>query len=180
MKRLTPFLLLVSGLFVVCTTPPVAVEEPQPEAVVAEVPVPHGGAVSQEVYDATLAEVKGFIDGLNQSITRRNFSEWRGALTDEHFAQISSPEFLAQASESPALRRGRIVLRTANDYFTNVVVPSRANSQVDEIEIEGNVVKAYYLETRNTRGENNEVIAETRRLRLYELVKIDGNWKISN
>ena len=169
--------MLVSGLFVVCTTPPVAVEEPQPEAVVAEVPVPHGGAVSQEVYDATLAEVKGFIDGLNQSITRRNFSEWRGALTDEHFAQISSAEFLAQASESPALRRGRIVLRTANDYFIYVVVPARDNSHVNEIEIDpqnGNRVRAYYNETRTRRGQT-----ETRRLLLYDLVKVGGNWKIT-
>jgi len=133
------------------------------------------------MYDVTLAEVKSFIDNLNGVISRRNFSQWRAALTDEYFAQISSREFLAEASESPALKAGRIVLRTANDYFTNVVVPSRANSQVDEIEFEGeNVVRAYYLETRTVRGENNETATETRRLRVYELVKINGNWKISH
>ena len=179
---MTPFLFLVPVLFVVCKSPPPAVmkQAVQPEATVQTTDA-HGGAASQEVYDATLAEVRGFIDNLNGVISRRSFSEWRTVLSDEYFEQISSRDFLAQASEMPALKTAKIVLRSANDYFTNVVVPSRANSQVDEIEIEGdNKVRAYYHETRTVRGENNETTTEVRRLRVYELIKIDGNWKISN
>ena len=182
MKRLTPFLFLVPVLFVVCNSPPSTAggqAQPVVQATEPEQPATSlGGAASQEVYDATLAEVQSFINNLNGVISRKSFSEWRTALTDEYYQQISSREFLAQTSETPALKTAKIVLRSANDYFTYVVVPSRANSQVDEIEFEsGNKVRAYYLETRTIRGENT---TETRRLRVYELVKIDGNWKISN
>jgi hypothetical protein len=181
MKRVNLFLLLVPALFVVCTSQPttVAEEEPLPDPVVEE-PAPTTVAISQEVYDATLAEVQRFIGNLNRTISSRNFSQWREALTDTYFEHVSSREFLAQASETPALKTAKIVLRSANDDFTNVVVPSRANSKVDEIEfVDNNTVRAYYLETRSVRVEN-EVVTETRRLRLYELVKVDNNWKISN
>jgi hypothetical protein len=69
----------------------------------------------------------------------------------------------------------KIVLKTLNDYFTHVVVPSRSNSKVDEIEFtDTNTVKVYYIERR--KNENNEF--ETRRLRLYELIKTGNTWKI--
>ena len=176
-------LLLVPFLFVGCKTKPATVDEkPQTEASGDTAPASNlHGASSQEVYDSTLAEVKLFIENLNKSISDRNFSQWRAALTSEYFEQISSREFLAQASESPVLQARKVVLRTANDYFTNVVAPSRANSQVDEIEfVNDNTVRAYYLETRTVRGADNEPQTETRRLRLYELVKIDNMWKIAN
>ena len=183
MKRVKLFLLLVPALFVVCRSLPTTVEEePQPDPAVAEepTPTPSGGARSQEVYDNTLAEVQRFIENLNKTISGKNFSQWREALTDQYFEHVSSREFLAQVSESSALQTRKVVLRTVNDYFTNVVVPSRANSKVDEIEfVDDNTVRAYYLEARSVRVEN-EVVTETRRLRLYELVKIDGKWKISN
>ena len=140
--------------------------EPEPEKPI------DSGQVSQEMYDTTLAEVRFFIDNLNRTISGRNYSNWREALSDEYFEQISSPEFLATASDSPLLHSKNITLKSPNDYFVNVVVPSRNHSRVDEIEFEAaNRVKAYYVDTRN---------AETRRLRLYELVKIDDKWKIAN
>jgi hypothetical protein len=50
-----------------------------------------------------------------------------------------------------------------------VVVPSRANSQVDEIEIaDNNAVTAYFVDSRPGKG----------RLRVYELRKIENDWKI--
>jgi len=188
MKGVKLYLLLVPALFVVCTSQPATVVEEEPQAeptvvVATEEPVPDlpGGAKSQEVYDNTLAEVQRFIENLNKTISSRNFSQWREALSDGYFEHISSREFLAQVSESSALQARKIVLRSANDYFTNVVVPSRANSQVDEIEfVDDNTVRAYYVENRSVRNANNETVTETRRLRLYELVKVDNNWKISN
>jgi len=137
--------------------------------------------ISQELHDKTLAEVKLFIDNLNITIKNKNFNGWRAALSDEYFAKISSPEFLKQQNESQALKLRNIVLRTPNDYFLNVVVPSRANSQVDDIEsIDANNVKAYYLETRTRRNENNDTYIETRRLRLYDLTKAGNEWKIKS
>ena len=133
-------------------------------------------AISKEVYELTLAEVKLFVDDLNSLIENKNYAGWKAALSDEFFAQISSPEFLANASESAALKSRKIVLKTPNDYFSQVVVPSRSNSRVDEIEFTAaNRVKVFFREERVRRSDNT---TEVRRLRLYELIKIDDTWKI--
>jgi len=171
--------LIVPALLVMCTTTPAVVEEQpvpvniaEPEPVVTYTPV----EIDQETYDTTLADIKALIEHLNQMISRRNYDGWRAALSDEYFARISSREYLAQASQSPLLRARNVVLRSANDYFLQVVVPSRANSRVDEIEFEADDrVRAFFIET-TTRGGQQE----TRRLRLYQLIKIDGTWKIAN
>lgn len=195
MYRSKLFLSLLAVFIISCKSPPQAVEKPPEEnnpVIIAEpaaepiaepepVPeIPDTHEVSQEIYDNTLAEVKLFINSLNKIISAKNYNGWKNALSDEYFTQISSQEFLANASESPLLKTKKIVLKTPNDYFTNVVVPSRANSRVDEIEFsDDNKVKAYYLETR-TKKDGNETVTETRRLRIYELTKSGDEWKIAN
>ncbi|MDR0455206.1 MAG: hypothetical protein LBH20_00800 [Treponema sp.] len=135
--------------------------------------------VSQELYDFTFTEVKHFVDNLNTTIRRKDYSGWKDALSDGLFTHFSSPEFLAKASESNLLRSRKIILKTPNDYFINVVVPSRSNSRVDEIEFTAhNTVKVFYLEKLEKKTENNAVVTETRRLRLYELEKSGDSWKI--
>ena len=196
MKRSPLYLLLLITLLSNCTSAPTTVEQAPREPVIAETPpviiaepeivepeeiVEPQVSITQEMYDDTLAEVNRFIDGINRVISSRNYNNWRGALTDEHFAEISSPRFLAETSELPSLKTRNIVLRSPNDYFLQVVVPSRANSRVDEIEfVTENRVKAFFIETRAIRNENNEVQTETRRLLVYELIKIDDTWKIIN
>ena len=129
--------------------------------------------ISQQHFNTTREEVQRFIEGLNQIIRSRNFNAWRAALSDEYFEEISSPENLRDISAQPAMRTRRIVLRTAEDYFQYVVVPSRADLHVDDIEfITMNRVKAFTV-TRNRAGE--EV-----RLRLYDLEKIGNTWTIIN
>jgi hypothetical protein len=129
--------------------------------------------VSQDYYDSTMEEVQHFINDLNLIIRNRNYNSWRAALSDEYFREISSQENLQQVSEQPAMRTRRIVLRTAEDYFLYVVVPSRANSRVDAIEfVSRNRVKAFTV-TVNRNGEEQ-------RLRLYDLEKIGNTWKIIN
>jgi len=129
--------------------------------------------ITSEYHISTRAEVRQFIEGLNQIIKNKNFGAWKAALSDDYFAEISSPESLREVSEQPALKTRKVVLRTAEDYFTHVVVPSRANSRVDDIEfISMNRVKAFTI-TKNRAGE--EV-----RLRLYDLEKIDNKWTIIN
>ena len=182
MKRSCWYLLLLPVILMACKSLPV-VEEPAsaepPDFSTLEAepePSPDSISVDQETYDFTLAEVKIFIDNLNLLISKKNYSGWKNTLSDELFARISSPEFLANASESAALKSRKIVLKSPNDYFTNVVVPSRSNSKVDEIEFTAtDRVKVFYLEKvkNNKTGE-----FDTRRLRLYELVKSGDTWKI--
>jgi len=125
--------------------------------------------VNRERYERTLAEVRGFIDSINKIIEGKNYKEWVNSLSDKYYANISSSEFLARQSELPGLKTRRIVLRTPEDYFENVVVPSRANSQVDDITFDDNndTVRAIHINPK-----------DKQRLRLYVLQKIGNDWKI--
>jgi hypothetical protein len=177
MKRPVWYLVFLPVILMACNSTPATLAEEIPES---DPTGPQKGGsntftVTQEMYDHTLAEVKVFIEHLNSLIFRKNYESWKATLSDSYFNQISSAEFLANASESPLLSSKKIVLKTLNDYFTHVVVPSRSNSKVDEIEFtDTNTVKVYYIERR--RNDNNEI--ETRRLRLYELVRTGNTWKI--
>jgi len=193
MKHFVQFLLILSVImFVACQTVPKTVTE-QPEIVPEEETVDvisdepetteQAGAysVSQELYDQTLAEVKIFIENLNKIIAAKDFNGWRSALTENRYSYISSAQFLREQSESPALKTRNIVLRTANDYFINVVAPARANSRADEIEfVDDDDVKVFFIDIRTRRNESGEMVQEARRLQLYELIRTAGVWKIKS
>ena len=150
-----------------------AVETGAQETTVQAVKPEETFTVSRVYYDTTMDEVRHFIIDLNHAISTRNYNSWRAALSDGYFNELSSQEYLQQLSEQPAMKTRRIVLRTPQDYFTYVVVPSRANSRVDEIEfVNRNRVKAFTVTTNRT--------GEVQRLRLYDLEKIGNTWKIIN
>jgi len=133
--------------------------------------------VTQIQYDTTKEEVQLFIKDLNRIIRNKNYNGWKTALSNEYFAEISSPENLERMSEQPALKNQKIVLKSAQDYFTNVVVPARTNNRVDEtvddLEFIGvNRVKVFTIRTSSA--------GEEQRLRLYDLEKIGNSWKIIN
>lgn len=147
---------------------PLPVQAPEPAAVTFD-----PREVSREQFDSTKEEVQHFIEELNRIIADGNYNAWKAALSKEYFDEISSPENLQEISELPAMTTRKIVLKTAEDYFRHVVVPSRANSRVDDIEFIGRErVKAFTINT--TRS------GEEQRLRLYDLEKIGNTWKIIN
>jgi len=130
-------------------------------------------SVSAAQHDSTLDEVQHFIGNINDIISNSNYNAWKTALSQNYFKEISSPKFLKEISDSPALKTRNIVLRTPEDYFTNVVVPSRANSRVDDIEFIGiNRVKAFTI-TKNRAGEEQRLV-------LYDLEKVGNSWLIVN
>jgi len=132
-------------------------------------PVFDPSSISQEEKDTTKTEIQHLIQRLNGIIRARNYNAWVSYLSPDYFAVISSPEYLDRISQSTVLVKQKIVLKSAQDYFNNVVVPARANDRVDDIEfISQNRVKAYTI---NNRGE---------RLRLYDLEKVGNEWKINN
>jgi hypothetical protein len=181
MKVFGWYLLLLLAMLVACKSAPSTEEAPLEELSAVEESAGDSNSltVTQEMYDSTLAEVKHFVENLNSFIRNKNFEGWKNALSDDLLARISSPEFLAQTSESNLLRSRKVVLKTVNDYFLEVVVPARSNSRVDEIEFTAtDRVKVFYKEERVKKGENNTTSTEIRRLRLYELVKKSDTWKI--
>ena len=124
--------------------------------------------VTEEVYEQTFEEVEQTIARLNTIIQQRDFQAWKSYLTDEYEQEYSDPETLAEWSESPLLQRNEITLRSLEDFFTYVVVPSRSNARLDDLEfVDENTVEAYM----NVRG---------RRALLYLLENEDGVWKIDS
>ena len=181
--RLFAFLALAALAAVSCGSAPqpdaAPAEPPAPQLVPAVVPAPPAPppapeefdpqSISQEVFDSTKIELQQFIGDLNSIISKKNFNGWKAVLAPEFFEEISSPAYLQRASESAALKSRNVVLKTPSDYFTHVVVPSRATSRVDDIEfVSPSRVKAF---TVNPNGQ---------RLRLYDLEHTGNTWLIIN
>lgn len=171
--------------------PPPVQEESLAEKPVAEKPAPDGSAdeapadtepddaesevveeivepieVSEELYVQTFTEVETTISELNEIISRGDFSAWQYYLTPEYRMTYSDPDVLRQSSQSSVLIRNNIILRSLEDYFNYVVVPSRSNARLDDL---------VFLD--ETTVEAIMVINEQRYL-LYLLKKSDDRWKI--
>ncbi|MDR1419523.1 MAG: hypothetical protein LBI86_04045 [Treponema sp.] len=174
MKTIT-VCILVSLVLFSCGTGP----EPSSETVLPapEISIPitgedadfDPGTITQEVKDSTMSDVQKFIEKLNAIIRAGDYNSWVSHLGERYFDEISSPEYLAQISEQPRIKSSKNPLSGPDDYFARVVVPSRANDRVDDIEfVTKNRVKAF------------TITPNGRRLRLYELEQANEDWKIIN
>ncbi len=122
--------------------------------------------VTDEIYSQTLDQIKEFVQVLNQVIKSKDFEAWSTYLTADYIQRTSDPQYLAEQSEKPILKKKNIVLKSLSDYFIYVVVPSRSGAHIDDIEfIDRHHVKAISI-IRNTRG------------LLYLLVREEKQWKI--
>jgi hypothetical protein len=130
-------------------------------------------SITAQEKETTMDEMRLLVVEINRVIRARDYESWLSYLADDFIAAINSPGYLAQLSETSRQLKGQnIVLKTARDYFTYVVVASRENVRVDasldDIEfLSHNRVKAYTVNTRN------------QRLRLFEFVKVGNAWKIA-
>jgi hypothetical protein len=146
---------------------PSAAEQPPADSLQATEP----GAASQfvvteEVYSKTFEEVEAFIRTLNDIIRREDYETWLDCLSEPYIARTSDPIYLKEQSDTPVLRSNNIQLYTLKDYFFHVVVPSRVQAALEEIEfIDQDHVKAI------------TTFRSTRAL-LYLLEREDGRWKI--
>ena len=166
-------LLISILLFCRCSNPAPPPQQPareQPEAPVEpveqETQPGEEFVVSKEVYTKTFDEIEEFIRNLNDIIRRADYDTWLTFLSEEYIERTSDPAYLKQQSEQPLLKKSNVSLSSLRDYFDHVVVPSRVQAQLDEIEFIGeNQVKAYAM-IRNTKA------------LLYLLVREDDEWKI--
>lgn len=175
-SALGPFLASVFSLLalVSCVTPP---EPPAPQPVVEpKAPEPEGVPaapvefqVSAEKKETTMAEIRVLVDKLNAIIAKKSFGEWRPYLDREYTRTYGDPVLLAEYSaKSPFLRQFNIKLKTLEDYFKYVVVPSRADTFVDDITfVDENRVNVW-------------TVVDNERVLLYLLKLYDEGWKISS
>jgi len=165
---------LVLVLAVSCTTPPPRLANPAPEPAVTSVkPVPPRDApvfvVSEEKKQASLAEIRILVDKLNAIIERKAFSEWKTYLDLDYLKTYSDPQRLKEYSaNSPFLKQYSVKLKSLEDFFLFVVVPSRARVKVDDISfLDENRVNVW-------------TVVDNERVLLYLLKLYGKEWKISS
>jgi len=122
--------------------------------------------VTKELYDKTFDEVRDVIASLTSIIAARDYDSWLSYLTQDYVTRTSDPDFLANASNSGVLQKSGIVLHTLRDYFDNVVVRSRVQATLTEI----NFVDATHVKALT--------VFDGRPVILYYLVREGGRWKI--
>ncbi len=122
--------------------------------------------VTEELYRKTFDEVQSVIANLTSLIAAENYDGWRAYLTTDYITRTSSPDYLEKASQSGVLRKSGIVLHTLKDYFENVVVRSRVQATLTDINfVDETHVKAL-------------TVVEGRSVILYYLVRENGRWKV--
>jgi hypothetical protein len=160
-------------------------EEPEsvPEEPIITEPVPEAPpvqpgfdytSITEEVRTAAKIDIRELIGELNGIIRRGDFSAWTSRLDKSYLDRLSSREFLDTVSQTPKLKSRGEPLRDLEDYFINVVIPSRAtmSDRVDDIDIEFIPEEEKVLAFRTA--------PNGQRQRLYELKNINGTWKIIN
>jgi hypothetical protein len=139
--------------------------EPLPARPENDVDVFDPSSISEEEYETTKADIQRLIADLNRIIRAGNYNSWLTYLSEDYRRRINSKEFLDEIIARYPIFRGRI--HNARDYFTYVVVPSRANDRVDDIAFISHVkVTAYTVDSHG------------QRLILYDLENIDNGWMI--
>ena len=123
-------------------------------------------SLDEEELKEAETDIGELIEELNAIIASKDFISWKEHLSTDYVMYYSDPEVLKERTKSPLLTKYNIVLRTIEDYFNFVVVGSRQNVKLDEIKVlDRDRIKAYMFIN------NTPVI-------IYELVRIDGTWKI--
>ena len=122
--------------------------------------------VTEAVYEETFTDIEKLIEEMNRIITTQDFEKWMYLCTLYYLDYYSRKDVLDEMSEEPLLKKYNIHLKTLHDYFSYVVVPSRANVRLDEIAfIDQSHLKAY-------------MYIMDKKAVLYYLEKTDGQWLI--
>ncbi len=148
--------------------PQVEEPEPVPEAVAPVPEEPEEFVVTEEIYKQTFEDIEAFILNLNSIIKAEDFDTWDSFLTDEYRAYYSDPAVLKGISDELKKKfRYELRMRTLKDYFIYIVVGSRQEAALDEIEfIDETHILAY------------SIVNDTPAI-LYYLAYEEDGWKIA-
>lgn len=76
--------------------------------------------------DELNAKISGLFDTIEEKIIEGDFDGWYNSLSRNYRAFIENPdELLKMSKKSAYLKRKKITLRSAKDYFDYIVIPSR-------------------------------------------------------
>jgi len=112
-------------------------------------------------------EVIDMIADLDLKISQGQYEGWVSHLSASYMKHYNSPEMLHTLNQYPQLMDNGIILKDLEDFFQWVVVPSRSQAILEDIVFFG----------------ENQVVAYTsyegEKAKLYELVRLNGVWKIT-
>ena len=147
-------------------SPPPPPPEPEPEPEPTQESETGEFVVTTEIYEKTFDELAGMIRDWNAIIARKDYAAWHENLSEDYITTRSADSYLSMVSRMQKLRNQNTVLRTLEDFFVHVVVPSRVDAELDNIVfVNENKVKAY-------------AVIDGESAVLFYVVKEDGRWKI--
>lgn len=101
------------------------------------------------MYEQTFAEAAIFLKKIDEIVKKSDFESWKKNVTAEYLSHFSSPEVLKALSEKPRLKTRNIELKSLKDYFVEVFIPARTDTQsfnFDKLEfISAQRIKAFTL-----------------------------------
>ncbi|MDR2509268.1 MAG: hypothetical protein LBC77_01335 [Spirochaetaceae bacterium] len=170
MRFVFPAAVLVTVFFLSCGSTDTKsndhVEAVRAKIAAGKTPAFNPASITKEQKETVRLDANKFVAELNRYIQQRNYTAWIRYLEPKYKQWLESRENLEQASLSDRLSQQHIVLQNLLDYFINVVVPSRNNLRVDDIEfVSENRVKTFMIE-------------KGQRLRIYELERYGDSWRI--
>lgn len=160
------------ALLASCSSPPPPAPKPvsPPAGTGSASPVsPPEFPVTAEKKQTSLAQIRVLVDKLNGLIANQDFSDWMTHLDQDYIQTYSDPVKLRDVTaRDPVLKALGLKLRTLEDYFKYEVVPSRKNTQVDDISfLDENRVYVW-------------TVVDNERFLLYLLKLYGKEWKISS
>jgi len=125
---------LVLLLLAACASPPAHPKAAPPAGPAAPPPGVVEFQVSPEKKQASLVQIRVLVDQLNGLIAKKDYESWLTHLDQDYVRTYSDPAKLRDVSaRDPVLKSMGIKLKSLEDFFTYEVVPSRTNTQVDDI-----------------------------------------------
>lgn len=122
-------------------------------------------AITKQAFVTTKSEIEIVVDDLNKITLDRDYTRWLGYTSEEYRDVFSGRDVLDQVSASLPTKGVR--LRTLQDYFNYVFVPSRQNMRVDDIQFVSPTRVYVIME-----------IAPSSPAAIYILEKTPSGWKL--
>ena len=127
--------------------------------------------ISLDTFNADKAAIVKKITELNAIMAKRDYNSWLKYIDPESQKYWSTPANLAKASEKLLKNVKGLKLRTLQDYFIYVFIPSRNGRTIDEIRYNSaDSIRAVQV-SKNEDGTNRIVV-------YYNFVRQDGDWKV--
>ena len=119
--------------------------------------------------DELNSKIRGLFETIEDKIISGDFNGWYNSLSSNYRSFIENPdELLRMSKKSAYLKRKKIVLRSAKDYFDYIVIPSR----------EGIALKYVNFQQINEKNIKVNCMLDGNANFVYDFVYENDSWKL--